>query len=246
MPDSVIGKVDALLGAFVDDDDQELGLSDLARRAGVAKTTVHRLATELVALGYLERSGTRLRLGSRLFELGQRVPRPAVLREAARPFMEDLLVATHETIHLAVRDGGEVLYLEKLAGRHRVAAPSRVAGRMPMHCTATGKAILAFSPPEVQSQVLDAALARRTPFTITDPRALRAELRRVAHEGLAVEVEETRMAHASVAAPFFSSTGDVLGALAVTGPTTRVDPASLAPIVRTATRGLTRMLAQRD
>ena len=192
MPPSVLGKADALLGAFAVDDDQELGLSELARRTGLAKATVHRLATELVTLDYLERSGTRFRLGCRLFELGQRVPRPAVLREAARPFMEDLLIATHETIHLAVRDGHEVLYVEKLAGRRRVAAPSRVAGRMPLHCTATGKAILAFSPPDVQARVLESRLARRTPFTITDPRALGAELRRVAHDGLAVEMEETR------------------------------------------------------
>jgi DNA-binding IclR family transcriptional regulator len=138
----------------------------------------------------------------------------------------------------------EVLYLEKLAGHRRVAAPSRVAGRMPMHCTATGKAILAFSDPEVRALVLESSLARRTPYTVTDPSALETELRRVVAEGAAIEVEETRMAHASVAAPFFGPGGEVLGALSVTGPTTRIDAARLTPVVRATTRALTRELAR--
>src|ERR1700730_16762548 len=126
---------------------RDLTLAKMPRRTEIPKPTVQRLAGELLALGLLEGERGVYRLGMRMFELGQLVPRQRDLREAALPFMQDLFEATHETVHLAVLDGTEVLYIDKISGHRRVAAGSRVGGRLPAHCTAVGKAILALSPP---------------------------------------------------------------------------------------------------
>ena len=111
---SVLGKARMILDAF-DTDHSDLSLTELTRRSGVAKATVHRLVGELVEWGLLERAGTKYRLGLRLFELGQLVPRQRILRDAALPYMEDLLLATQETVHFAVRDGIDVLYIADVA-----------------------------------------------------------------------------------------------------------------------------------
>src|SRR5664279_612712 len=110
-PESVLERGMSLLWAF-DPDRPELGISELARRTGLPKSTTHRLAGELVRLGLLEQAGPRLRLGLRLFELGQLVPRQRTLRDAALPFMEDLREATQNSVHLAVLEGIEVVYVE--------------------------------------------------------------------------------------------------------------------------------------
>jgi DNA-binding IclR family transcriptional regulator len=241
IPESVIGRIGLVLNAF-GPDDADLGLTELARRSGIAKPTVHRLAAQLVEAGFLERLESRYRLGVRLFELGQRVPSSRRLREAALPFMEDLYVATRETVHLAVPDGIEVMYLEKISGHRPVDAPSRIAGRMPMYCTATGKAMLAHSSEEVVERVLGGVLARRTPYTQTVPDVMRGELIEIRKSGVAVEREETRLGYVSVAAPLFGRRNTLVGAMSVTGPAYRTQLDSLSAIVRTAGRALSRVL----
>ena len=158
---SVLGKARLILESFRLDD-VDLSLSELSRRTGISKASVHRLAQELLAWGMLERSGQEYRLGMRAFELGSRVPRFRVLRDAARPFMESLHYATKEAVHLAVRDGREVLYLEKIASGPESAKPSRIAGRIPRHNTSTGKVLLAYAPSEVVDDVLQGELPRWT------------------------------------------------------------------------------------
>jgi len=240
-PDSVVARVSMVLDAFAADV-VELGLNELARSTGLPKTSTHRLAGALVDEGLLERSGTRYRLGARLLELGQRVPRRRLLREAALPFLEDLFIATRETVHFAVVDGTQVTYLQRIAGHRPAAVPSRVAGRMPMHCTATGKALLAFSPPELMAGVVATGLGRRTTSTITSAARLSGELSRIRADGVAFECEEMRLGVASVAAPVFGRGGVVMGAVGVTGSSARIDPGALAPTVRAVARALSRTL----
>jgi DNA-binding IclR family transcriptional regulator len=242
-PPSVLGRAVRLLGAF-GPDDAEVGLSELARRAGLPKASAHRLAEQLTAEGLLERAGPRYRLGLRLFELGQLVPRRRLLREAALPFLEDVFIATRETVHLAVPDGMEVLYVERLSGHRSGDTPSRVAGRLPLHCTATGQAMLAHSPAEVFEALVARPLERRTPRTIVVPSVLAAELAQVRSRGWAYERDQTRLGYASVASPVFGPRDEVLGALSVTGPDRRIDPERIAPVVTTAARGLSRTLAE--
>ncbi|MEW2443659.1 IclR family transcriptional regulator [Micromonospora marina] len=239
-PPSMLAKAHRILDAFAPEDDQ-LPLTELVRRSGIAKATVHRLCQELILWGALERAGTDYRLGLRMFEIGQRVPRQRILADAARPVMEDLFVSTGEAVHLAVRDGLTVLYLEKLGSR-TVARPSRVGGHLPLHCTSTGKVILAHSPTALLQQVVQAGLTPITRYTVTSPGRLVEQLRRARDEGCFTEIEETRLGYLSAAVPLFGRQGSVVGALAVTAPTYRARPARLVAAVRTAAEKVNRTL----
>ncbi|MEW1845386.1 IclR family transcriptional regulator [Nonomuraea angiospora] len=242
---SVLGKVRLILEAF-GPDDESLGLSEIVRRTGVAKASVHRLAQELLQWGLLERRGSEYWLGIRLFEIGQRVPRQRILREAARPFMEDLYQATGETIHLAVLDGLEVIYLEKVSGHGQVSRPSRVAGRMPLHCTATGKALLAFGPAALFGDVVATPLARVTPRTVTAPKLLAQEIQQARKAGYAVEREQTRVGYLSVAIPLTGATGTMVAALSVTAPTFRADVNKYVGLLSMVSRRITKSIMAAD
>ncbi|MHA4853256.1 MULTISPECIES: IclR family transcriptional regulator [unclassified Rhodococcus (in: high G+C Gram-positive bacteria)] len=238
---SVLGKARLILDAF-GSEHSDLSLTELARRSGVAKASVHRLAGELVEWGLLERAGTKYRLGLRLFELGQLVPRQRILRDAALPYMEDLLLATQETVHFAVRDGIDVLYIEKIVGHRGLQQQSRVAGRLPLYCTATGKMILAFSPQSVFDEVIEQGFTALTTRTTMSVAVLRQQLDRMRNEKLAVEVEETRIGYMSVAVPVFSGPRTLAGALSVTGPTARLNVSRVTGALRTAGIGISRAL----
>lgn len=238
---SVLGKVESILEAFSVDEVQ-LSLAELVERTELPKGTVHRIASDLVTWGLLDRAGGQYRLGLRMFELGLRVPRQRVLRDAALPFMGDLYQATREVVHLGIRDGFDVLYLEKLVGHRRVSVPSRIAGRLPLHCTGVGKALLAFSPPEVADEAIERGLQRRTPHTIVSPNVLRAQLNQARETGLAYEREESSLGLGCVAAPVFGPGNRLVAAISVTAPTSRYSPSSLASGVLSTTRALSRVL----
>jgi DNA-binding IclR family transcriptional regulator len=237
----VLDRAFRILGAY-GPADRKLTLAEMTRRTGIPKPTVHRMAAELLALGVLEGEHGVYRLGMRMFELGQLVPLQRDLREAALPFMQDLFEAAHETVHLAVLDGTEVLYIEKISGHRRVAAGSRIGGRLPVHCTAVGKAILSVSPPDVLDAVLAAGLVRRTAFTITVPSVLRRQLAKAASAGVAYEREESDLGVTCAAAPVRGFGSHVVAAISVTGPVTRLDPERHAPTVRLAALALSRRL----
>lgn len=238
---SVVRKVQAIIEALAFSS-KPLGLSELARRSGIAKPTVYRLCQELLGWGVVEQVQREFRLGARLYELGNHVPTRRRLRDAALPFMEDLLVATSQTIHLAVLDGRDVLYVDRISGSRSDRAPSAVVGRMPMHCTATGKCLLAFSEEEVVRDYLAEPLEARTAFTVTVPRVLFEQLVRARKEGFAVEREELFLGYASVAAPVVGRDGTVVAALSITSGTRHFDIDRLLPPLRTATRALGRQL----
>ncbi|WP_436849547.1 IclR family transcriptional regulator [Streptomyces avermitilis] len=238
---SVLGKVRPILEAFTAED-SSLSLAELVRRTGVAKATVHRLAQELVVWGLLERAGCDYRLGLRVFEIGQRVHRQRILREVAQPYMEDLLLATQETIHFAIHDSLDVVYLEKIFPHRGLNEESRVAGRLPLYCTATGKAILAFSPPGLFAEVVRNGLKPFTRHTVTSPGRLRAQVERIRAERTAVEAEEIRLGYTSMAVPVFSRQDTLVGALSITAPTYRMDPAGHTVALRAAALGISRSL----
>jgi DNA-binding IclR family transcriptional regulator len=243
-PNSVLGRALTLVSAFRAGDEQ-LSLAELHRRTGIAKPTILRLLGELAEWAIVERSAHGFRLGMRLFELGQLVPSQRGLREAAAPFLTDLFEATHETVHLAVPDGTEVIYVQKLDGRRGPLVSSRVGGRMPAYCTGVGKALLAFGPPERFAEVLAAGLRRRTPRTVIAPGLLRAELERIRESGVALEREESTVGITCVAAPVQGPQGDAVAAISITGRTNRLDPDRYAPAVRTAALGISRTLRHR-
>ncbi|GAA5014996.1 IclR family transcriptional regulator [Kitasatospora paranensis] len=217
-------------------------LTELAERAGLTKTTAHRLAADLVRLGLLERSGDRYRLGGKLFELGTLVPRRHGLRETALPFLQDLYEATHETVHLGVRDGHRVVYLERIHGHDALPLPSRVGGSLPLTCTGVGKALLAFSGPALTEEILAGPLTGLTEYSLTDPARLRTAVEQAQVSGLAYEEQESALGVSCIAAPVFDGGGTAVAALSVAVPRDRFRPAQLAPAVRTAALGLSRVL----
>ncbi|MFI0356794.1 IclR family transcriptional regulator [Actinomadura sp. 9N407] len=242
-PKSVLARGLRLLDAF-GSADAELTLTELARRTGLPKPTAYRLIAELVRWGGVERTGSGYRLSIRLFVLGQRAPTPRGLREAALPYLEDLYEATHENIHLAVPDGTDTLFLEKVSGRRSMPIVSRVGGRLPAYCTATGKLFLALGPPDTLDRVLAAGPARYTPHTIIMPGLLRRELARTVDRGYAVNREESEAGVSAIAAPIIGPDGRPIAAISITGSTHRLDLERLAPAVRTAASALTRELAR--
>jgi len=182
------------------------------------------------------------RLGMALFELGQLAPGQRGLREVAAPFLTDLFEATRQTVHLAVRDRDEVVYVQKIDGRRGPAMPSRVGGRMPTYCTGVGKALLAFSPPDDIAAVLGKDLHRRTARTVVAPGLLVSELARVRAQGVAVEHEESTIGVVCVAAPILAPAGNAVAAVSVTGWASDMDPLRYAPAVRAAALGVARAM----
>lgn len=241
---SVLGRIMRILDAF-DVGDQAVGLSELARRTGLAKATVHRIAQDLVAARLLAASPDGYRLGRGLFELGMRAAAERTLLEVAVPFLQDLFARTRETVHLGVLDGDQVVYVSKIGGHRQARSPSRVGGRMPLYCTAIGKALLANSDQATIARILAGPLPRRTPRTIVAPGLLRAHLEQVADQGVAYEYEESALGIVCVAAPILSADDQPLAAVSVTGPATRFRPDAHAASVRAAAAGVASILARR-
>lgn len=239
---SVTSKVLALLGAF-SPDAVEMTLSELARRAHVSLPTAHRRAAELVAWGALERTvDGKYRIGLRLWEVASLAPRGLGLREAALPFMEDLYEITKENVQLAVREGVELIFLERIAGRNAVPVRTRVGGRFALHATGVGLVLLAHAPGEVQEHVVNSHLEAYTGKTITDPTSLREKLAEIRRRGYAVSDRQVTPDALSVAAAVTDPRGAVVAAVSLVVPAKDADPAALAPVVRAAARGISRNL----
>src|SRR5580692_4972089 len=183
-----------LLKAF-SEDEVEIGISALAKRLGVAKSTSHRLATTLVSENLLEqdRVSGKYRLGIALFRLGTLVRRRMNVSEVARPHLFSLRQTTNETVHLAILDGTEIMYVYYLESTQAIRMRSDLGGRKPAYCTAEGQAILAFGPPDVVDRVAKGGLRARTPQTITDPNKLLKALTLVRQRGYAMDDEESEI-----------------------------------------------------
>src|SRR5690242_3288667 len=170
---SVVGRALQMLDAF-SAERRALSLSEIARLADMPLSTVHRLMRELCAWGAVERGEDGLfRIGLRLWELGSLAPRGQGLREVALPFLEDLSQITKENVQLAVREGSETVFIERIAGTSAVPVLTRVGGRFALTATGVGLVLLAHAPAEVQEDVLAAPIERYTPETVTDPDRLR-------------------------------------------------------------------------
>jgi DNA-binding IclR family transcriptional regulator len=222
---------------------QTLTLSEISRLAGLPLSTAHRLVAELTARAMLERSEDgRYRVGLRLWEIASVAPRTVDLREAAMPFLEDLYEATHENVQLAVMDGGEALYVERLSGRDSVHVVTRAGSRLPLHATGVGLVLLAGASHDVREAVLARRLRRYTPHTITDPRKLRRVLADVRRDGYVISDRQIETISVSVAAPVRTDRDGVLAALSIVVDASGADPRTLVPAVRSAAHGIARSL----
>lgn len=229
----------AVLGVF-SEDRATLTLSEIASGASLAPATAHRLVAELVEWGALVRTDAgRYVVGRRLWKLGMLAPDQSDLRDVASPFLHDIYGATLATVHLAIRDGDQVLYLDRLAGHASVPAVSRIGARLPLHATGVGKVLLAYAPEEVRDRVLG-SLDRMTPYTVTQVGKLVSELRRVHRDGFAQTVEEMTLGACSVAVPVRRRNDEVIAALGVVVPNLGRDRAKLVASLQVAANGIRR------
>lgn len=218
-------------------------LAEISRATDLPLTTTHRIVADLVDWGALERTGDgRLQIGLRLWQVASLAPRGLGLREVALPFMEDLFVATEDVVQLAVREGTEVVYVERLTGRRSVRVLTRVGDRFALHATGVGLVLLAHAPRDVQEQVLRAPLRAWTEHTVTDPARLRRILADVRKRGYAVSDRQVTADAVSVAVPVSGGGGEVVAALSLVVRHGDKNPESLAPALVTAAGGISRAL----
>ena len=225
----------------------EMGISALAARLKLAKSTVHRLATTLVEYDILEqnRETGKYRLGLALFELGTLVRRKMDTASESRAQMLALAHSTGETIQLAVFDHLSVLYIRILESRQAVRMSTIAGSRAPAHCTGVGKALLAHMPQETVQGVIDNGLTRYTNATITEPALLLEELATVRAKGYAIDDEEIEVGLRCVAAPIRNHSGLVIAALSVAAPVQRMTKKgaqNTAPTVVAAADAISRRL----
>ena len=237
----------AILNAF-SAEEPELGVTELAERLDLHKSTVHRFVVNLESAGFLEREprSGRYRLGLRIFELGGLVMQQMNLWDEALPFLEGLVRDTGETGHLAVLDGGEAIYVERVEARRALRVPSAIGRGYPAHATNLGKVLLADLPTaELRELVSRKGLHAYTPNTITSLAELESELDRIREQGYAVDNEEYDEGLRCVGAPIVDHSGRVVAAIGIGGPVTRVTPERIEPladVLRDAADGLSRRL----
>jgi DNA-binding IclR family transcriptional regulator len=241
-PSTAAGRVLAVLSAF-GPAHPSLTLSEISRRSGLTLTTAHRLVGELRDWGGLERGADgRYTIGLRLLELGSLAPQGLQLRELALPYLDDLHVATRANIHLAVRDGRDVVYVESLRARGAVQVLSRLGGRWPLHATGTGQVLLAFTAGSVQDELISGPLRRFTADTITDPVELRRVLGEVRRTGVAVTENQLTPGALAIAVPVRGPRDEVVAALGVTVERGTVQTHALVPALAATARGISRAL----
>jgi DNA-binding IclR family transcriptional regulator len=226
-----VGKALQMLDVFLGAD-AALSLSELARRVGLPKSTAFRLLGQLTESGYVTRDGNKYRLSLHVFELGNHHERTGAtgLREVAAPYLGGLFQHASFIVNLAVRDGTDILCVDKIHGPRAPWSPSAVGKRMPALTTSLGKAMLAFGPEDLVRQAMSARVTRLTPYSVTAPGLLRNQLVKVRDHGVAFDREETALGLTCVGAPILVD-GRPVGALSVTGPTGRFAPESVAPLV---------------
>jgi IclR family transcriptional regulator, KDG regulon repressor len=225
-----------------------LGVSEIARRLGLAKSTAHRLLTTLGAEGLVEqdRATGGYRLGIVMFELGEAVRVHLDLHTACAPVLASLREETRESTQVGVLNGHEVVYVDRLESAHSLRLFTETGRRVPVHCTSSGKVLLAYlAPPDRKALLARAPLSRHTPHTITDRDALAAELDRVRRRGWSEAVQEREIGVASVAAPIRDARGDVVAAISIGAPIARLAAAQrrrLGPVVVAAGEAASRRL----
>src|SRR5437870_4995924 len=203
-----------LLTSFSGEED-ELGITTLAGRLRLAKSTVHRLAATLTGARVLEQNGEtgKYRLGLALFELGALVRRRMDVANEARPKLRELLETTGETVQLGIIDHYSVLYVYEMESRRAIRMAAAVGARAPLHCTAVGKVLLAAQPEEYVRQVLDLGLKAYTPKTIVKQEELLETLAEVAQRDYATDDEESETGLRAIASPVRNHTGAVIAAV---------------------------------
>ena len=222
-----------ILSVF-DSNHPEQGVSEIAQTTGLPKATAHRIIMTLANSGLLERTsdGEKFRLGLRMVGLGLGALRRLDVRRAAQPYMQRLVDDFQEICTLGVFDRGQVLYVEVAHSNHSLTIAARVGRYLPAHCTASGKVLLAYLPPEVVEPVLSAPLKAFTGKTITSPERLREELSIVQQRGYAIADEELELGIWAISVPIRDFDRNVVAAMSIPFPVNRLNPERIPEILQ--------------
>lgn len=207
------------------DGEAEFGITDLSNRMNLQKNNVFRLVATLRAKNYIEinNSNGKYRLGIKTRALGQLASRQIDFAHNARPFLEEIKHNCHESCYFSVINGGYTYFLDGVESDLPVRVTQRAGSSRPLYCTAAGKVQLAFMEQQKQTDLVSGSeMNGYTAHTITDPDVLQDELRRVAHQGYAIDDQEHEAWVKEVAAPVFDSHGVIIGALSILGPEMRL------------------------
>lgn len=224
--------------------DASMGVSDIARRVGVPTSTAYRLLAYLVESGFVSKEGTQYRPGDKLFELGNQVAhcRPRGLRERVAPYLGELYAASGMTARLAILDGPEIVIVDKIVGLRTLPAPTAIGGRVPATCTALGKAMLAFQPPQRLAQIFQEALPRRTRHSVASRSVLHQQLVEIRSTRLAYDRQESVLGQVCVATPIMRD-GIAVAAISLSAPTVRSNLVQSGNALRQAAGQIERILA---
>lgn len=203
-----------------------LSLTELSKELGMYPSMLHRMLATMRYWGYVEQDPQtrKYQLGLKVVELGiAKLQRMKLVKEAT-PYLQKLLTQCNETVHLAVLDKGEVIYLAKEESIQSIRMVSQVGGRAPVHCTALGKVLLAYLGPQDQKRILGKkGLPSFTDNTIIDRKKMREELRKIKEQGFALDIEEYEKGLSCISAPIRNHQGTVIAAVAIAGPIFRLD-----------------------
>lgn len=198
--------------------DNPQDLAVLSKALGMNKSTVYRLLSTLLEDHYVyqDENSRQYSLGAKVSWLAAKFVEKNEVRKVARPFLESLSKQIGETIHLGVLDGCEVTYIDKINGQEAVIMASQIGGRVPGHCTALGKALLAYQPESKWREYIDkCGLKAKTPQTITEPDQFYAELRKIRDTGISLDDIENEDGIRCVAAPIFNAANHIVAAVSI-------------------------------
>ena len=244
-PSSMVDRVVLILSVF-ERSSEALTAGQISVRTGIPRSSVHRILSQLVSARWLMRHDDGYALGLRMFEIGSLVAHRSRITCAARPFIHELAERTGQVVHLAVLDQQDAVYLDKVGSAFADRSfadmlPSRAGGRLPAHCTAVGKALLAYSPPATVSEYFATGQRRRTEATLATPAALEAAIVSIRNSGYATDRDEAVPGVACVAAPI-RNLDEVVAAVSVCGPRDQMRAKDLPSLVMWTAAEISRSL----
>ena len=199
--------------------DGDISIRELAQRTGVPKSTVQRLLNSLETSGWVDQDEKtqNYHIALRFLSFADAWRLKLELTRQARRVMNEQCAQTHQTILLLVQEGVQGICLHKVEPERTIKLVAEVGKAFPLYAAACGKILLAFAPPSFQEEILSSPLKSYTPKTITDPSALREEIRKIRREGCAISFEEMTLGAAEIAVPLLNAQGDLVAALSIAG-----------------------------
>ncbi|BAB05856.1 IclR family transcriptional regulator [Halalkalibacterium halodurans] len=238
--------------SLVSEHKQGLGVTDVAAKLSLTKSSAYKLLATLVEHGFIEQDEEtkKYRLGYRYLELSATLLESIDIRRQARPFLEQLEATTNEVVHLVLYDQGEMVYIDKLEGTKTLRTHSKIGRRAPIHCTSVGKVIMAYLPEKVQISLIERyGLPPHTERTITDKETFMKELEKIRLEGYGYEMEENEPGITCIAAPIFDYQGAITAAVSISGPSIRLSKErlhELRPLIIAIGKKISQRLGYQD